>query len=44
LDINADCPGVLKSAYGDKPAYSSWGDYYLMEAVSREIKGDDTFW
>ena len=44
LDANPDCPGVLKSAYGDKPAYSSWGDYYLMEAVSRELKGEETFW
>ncbi|MDR3459784.1 MAG: glycoside hydrolase family 88 protein [Verrucomicrobiae bacterium] len=38
------CPGVLKRAYGDQPAYSSWGDYYLMEALSRELKGEDTFW
>jgi unsaturated chondroitin disaccharide hydrolase len=44
LDGNPDCPGVLKSAYGDKPAYSSWGDYYLMEAVTRELKGEETFW
>ena len=44
LDANPDCPGVLKSAYGDKPAYSSWGDYFLMEAVSRELKGGETFW
>jgi len=42
LDRNPDCPGVLKSAYGDKPAYSSWGDYYLMEAVSRELNGEET--
>jgi unsaturated chondroitin disaccharide hydrolase len=44
LDTNPNCPGVLKSAYGDKPAYSSWGDYFLMEAVSRELKGEKTFW
>ena len=44
LDANPDCPGVLRSAYGDKPAYSSWGDYFLMEAVSRELNGEETFW
>lgn len=44
LDANPDCPGVLKSAYGDKPAYSSWGDYFLMEAVDRELHSGETFW
>jgi unsaturated chondroitin disaccharide hydrolase len=44
LDTNPDCCGVLTSAYGDKPAYSSWGDYYLMEAVGGELKGDPAFW
>ena len=43
LDGNPACPGILKSAYGDKPAYSSWGDYYLMEAVSRELNGGGAF-
>jgi unsaturated chondroitin disaccharide hydrolase len=44
LDANPDCPGILKCAFGDRPAYSSWGDYFLMEAVSRELKGGETFW
>jgi unsaturated chondroitin disaccharide hydrolase len=44
LDSSDSCPGVLKNAYGDKSAYSSWGDYFLMEALSRELKGEDTFW
>jgi unsaturated chondroitin disaccharide hydrolase len=44
LDTRPECFGVLKSAYGSKPAYSSWGDYFLMEAVSRELKGEETFW
>jgi unsaturated chondroitin disaccharide hydrolase len=44
LDSNAACPGVLKSAYGDKPAYSSWGDYFLMEALSRELFQTETWW
>lgn len=44
LDFNLDCPGVLKSAYGDKSAYSSWGDYFLMEALARELFGFDGYW
>lgn len=44
LDGNPECPGILKSAYGDQPACSSWGDYYLMEAVCGEIKGGGMFW
>ncbi|MFM2081825.1 MAG: hypothetical protein RL380_516 [Verrucomicrobiota bacterium] len=44
LDTTDDCPGVLKRAYGDQPAYSSWGDYFLMEAVTRELGGGETFW
>ena len=44
LDDSPHCPGILKSGYGNQPAYSSWGDYYLMEAVARELKGDATFW
>lgn len=44
INRDPECCGILKSAYGDKPAYSSWGDYFLMEAVSREIKGEETFW
>jgi unsaturated chondroitin disaccharide hydrolase len=44
LDFNDACPGVLKSAYGNKVAYSSWGDYFLMEALSRELNLGETFW
>ncbi|HEX9047859.1 MAG TPA: glycoside hydrolase family 88 protein [Verrucomicrobiae bacterium] len=44
VDSNARCPGVLKCAYGDKPAYSSWGDYYLMEALDRESGAAEVFW
>lgn len=44
LDFNEDCPGILKSAYGDKPAYSSWGDYFLMEALSRELFQSEPWW
>jgi len=38
------CPGVLKSAYGNQIAYSSWGDYFLMEALSRELGQGEPFW
>lgn len=44
LDSNLDCRGVLKSGYGNRVGFSSWGDYYLMEAVSRELKLGETFW
>lgn len=44
LDFDEDCPGVLKSAYGSKVAYSSWGDYYLMEALSRELGFGESWW
>ena len=44
LDANPACPGILKNAYGDQPAYSSWGDYFLMEAIGRELKNEETFW
>jgi unsaturated chondroitin disaccharide hydrolase len=44
LDSRDICPGILKSAYGDKHAYSSWGDYFLMEALSRELGLGETWW
>jgi unsaturated chondroitin disaccharide hydrolase len=44
LNANNECPGILKSAFGDQPAYSSWGDYFLMEALSRELTGNEAFW
>lgn len=44
IDSNAMCPGILKSAYGDKPAYSSWGDYFLMEALARELFQFQPWW
>jgi unsaturated chondroitin disaccharide hydrolase len=44
LDPNEDCPGVLRSAYGNLPAYSSWGDYFFMEALSRELFQTETWW
>ena len=44
LDANPSCFGVLKNGYGNRMAYSSWGDYFLMEAVSRELGLGDSFW
>ncbi len=44
LDFNAACRGVLQSAYGDKVAYSSWGDYFLMEALARELFQFEGWW
>ena len=43
LDRNPNCPGLQKQGMvGDgnkmgRNAYTSWGDYYLMEALSREL-------
>jgi unsaturated chondroitin disaccharide hydrolase len=44
LDFNQACPGVLKNAYGNQSAYSSWGDYFLMEALARELFQFEPWW
>jgi unsaturated chondroitin disaccharide hydrolase len=51
LDSNVDCAGVQKfGQVGDgKPggaqnAYTSWGDYFLMEALARELFGFQGYW
>ncbi|HEY1661661.1 MAG TPA: glycoside hydrolase family 88 protein [Verrucomicrobiae bacterium] len=50
LDSNMQCPGILKNGQiGDgvgvaKNAYTSWGDYYLMEAVTRELFEAEIWW
>jgi unsaturated chondroitin disaccharide hydrolase len=50
LDSDDSCPGVLKDGQvGDKAVmaknvYTSWGDYYLMEALSRELFRTKKFW
>jgi unsaturated chondroitin disaccharide hydrolase len=44
LDFNETCPGILKNAYGNKSAYSSWGDYFLMEALARELFQFEPWW
>jgi unsaturated chondroitin disaccharide hydrolase len=50
LDADGRCPGALKNGQvGDevrsaKNAYTSWGDYFLMEALARRLHGQATFW
>jgi unsaturated chondroitin disaccharide hydrolase len=44
LDSNPGCPGVLRMGYGNRAAYSSWGDYFLMEALSRELNYGASWW
>jgi unsaturated chondroitin disaccharide hydrolase len=46
LNFDDGCRGVLRSAIGlgDVVGYSSWGDYFLMEAVSRELDPSKTWW
>ncbi|TAL01605.1 MAG: hypothetical protein EPO07_08200 [Verrucomicrobia bacterium] len=51
--LNSDpaCPGILRNGQvgngvpgGAQNAYTSWGDYFLMEALSRELRLGGTFW
>lgn len=51
LNFDAACPGVLRDGQigGDGPgsaqnAYVTWGDYYLMEALDRELFQRETWW
>lgn len=56
LDADPRCPGVLRAAeVGDGPGdvpgtikaqsvYTSWGDYYFMEALSRRLHGVAGYW
>jgi unsaturated chondroitin disaccharide hydrolase len=50
LDSNEVCPGVQKyGMVGDGPgmaknAYTSWGDYFLMEALSRQLGLGESWW
>ena len=46
LDPNEACAGLLRHGqvgYG-VAAYTSWGDYYLMEALAKELGTDPSFW
>ena len=44
LNPDENCRGILRSAYGDRVAYSSWGDYFLMEALARELFQLEGWW
>jgi unsaturated chondroitin disaccharide hydrolase len=44
LDFNDVCRGLQKRGQGGKNGCTSWGDYYLMEALSRELGQGETFW
>ncbi len=50
LDTDPEIQGILKLAEaGDgvgraKSAYTSWGDYYFMEALAREMGMEKTWW
>jgi unsaturated chondroitin disaccharide hydrolase len=44
VDFNEACCGVQKRGQGGKNGYTSWGDYYLMEALDRELNGHEMFW
>jgi unsaturated chondroitin disaccharide hydrolase len=50
LNFDDKCPAILKNGQvgdginGAKNAYTSWGDYYLMEAIVRELSGAEGWW
>lgn len=44
VDFSETCCGVQKRGQGGKNGYTSWGDYYLMEALDRELNGHEMFW
>jgi len=44
LDTRAKCSGVLKNGFGANPGYSTWGDYFLMEALARELFQFEPWW
>ncbi len=51
LNSDPDCPGLLRHAQinpqGPGTAanvFASWGDYFLMEALARELFQTDAFW
>ena len=50
LNLDGNCPGLLRQAElrdGAGPArnvYASWGDYFLMEALTNELAPGPKFW
>jgi unsaturated chondroitin disaccharide hydrolase len=46
VDADLNIPGVVKNAQvgAGKSAYTSWGDYYFMEALARRLFQMRTYW
>jgi len=44
VDFSETCCGVQKRGQGGRNGYTSWGDYYLMEALARELNGQEMLW
>lgn len=50
LDDNMECPGIQRFGQVGDPekmavnAYTSWGDYFLMEALSRDLGYGESWW
>jgi unsaturated chondroitin disaccharide hydrolase len=51
LNFDESCPGILRDGQvgANGPgtalnAYMTWGDYYLMEALDRELHQSETWW
>jgi unsaturated chondroitin disaccharide hydrolase len=44
LNSDESCCGVQRGGQGGQNGYTSWGDYFLMEALCRELRGEETFW
>ncbi len=42
-DASLDVPGILKCQNGNM-TYTSFGDYYFMEALATKLYGFDTIW
>jgi unsaturated chondroitin disaccharide hydrolase len=44
LNRDEACFGVQRGGQGGGNGYTSWGDYFLMEALCRELSQEETFW
>ncbi|HLP77880.1 MAG TPA: glycoside hydrolase family 88 protein [Candidatus Paceibacterota bacterium] len=44
LNFDDACFGIQRRGQGGKNGYTSWGDYFLMEALARELTQCQLFW
>jgi len=44
VNFDDNCCGIQKRGVGGSKGYTSWGDYFLMEALSRELGAAEVFW